>query len=221
MRKKMLAAITWATIWASGVQAAPIPQITFGPSDQTITFTGSGANSVTVSSPSLTGPAIDTTHSRVGSFTITPLDFITGPEVGGIFTPAANTETFAYVNPDDGDRLTESWHITAIQDDTNQPKFFGTGTITSISGDAVFLADFGPVGTIDTFDWIEMPLSCDPARDCTTLDQLAITRDSANAVLSSGENVRASAVPEPGSLAVLGGALCALVWCRRRRDSTV
>lgn len=216
MRTKILAAIGFAALWGSGVQAA---QITFGPSNQSITFTGDGANSVTVSSPSLTGPAFDTTDNSVGSFTITPLSFAAGPQVNGIFTAGANTELFTYVNPDDGDTVTETWQIAMIQDDTSQPKFFGTGITTSISGDAAFLAAFGPVGTIDTFDWIELPLSCTPSANCTTLGQLATTTTSASAPLSSGEDVTTPAVPEPASLALLGGALCAFGWVRRRRHA--
>src|SRR5438105_6675339 len=49
-----------------------------------------------------------------------------------IFSAGANTETFTYANPD-GDTLTETWHVTFIQDNTPQPKFFGTGVITAIS----------------------------------------------------------------------------------------
>src|SRR5882724_5204645 len=203
MRTKLLMAIGLAAIWGSGAEAA---QITFGPSIQSITFTGNGANSVAVSSPTLTGSAFDTTNALVGSFSISALSFTAGPQVGGIFTAGANTETFTYTNPD-GDTLTETWHVTVIQDNTPQPKFFGTGTTTAISGDAAFLAAFGPVGTTDSFDWIEMPLVCTPAANCTTLDQLATTTTSASAPISSGEKFTTGLIPEPASLALLGSAL--------------
>src|SRR5438132_10576974 len=183
MITKLLMAIGLAALWGSGAQAA---QITFGPSSQSITFTGNGANSVSVTSPTLTGQAFDTTNGAVGSFTLSALSFTAGPQSAGIFNAGANTETFTYSNPD-GDSITETWHITFIQDNTPQPKFFGTGTTTAISGDAAFLAAFGPVGTIDSFDFIEMPLTCAVPANCTTLDQLATTTTSASAPISSGE----------------------------------
>src|SRR5437868_3316668 len=70
MKTTLLIAIGLTALWGSGAQAA---QITFGPSNQSITFTGNGANSVAVSSPTLTGSAFDTTNAFVGSFTLSAI----------------------------------------------------------------------------------------------------------------------------------------------------
>src|SRR5437868_6820746 len=51
MKRTFLTPVALAALWGSGADAA---QITFGPSNQSITFIGNGANSVTVSSPTLT-----------------------------------------------------------------------------------------------------------------------------------------------------------------------
>ena len=183
MSKSLLAAVVLAIgppLWASGALAA---QITFGPSAQSITFTGDGTNSVTVQSQKLTALAFDTTNGAVGTVSVSPLSFLAGPQSSGLFPAGFNTETFTYSNPD-GDMLTETWQILRIQDNTPQPKFFGTGTVTAISGDAAFLVAFGPVGSSHSFDWIEMPLSCTVAANCATLDQLATTTASASAPIS-------------------------------------
>lgn len=172
MKIKLLTAVALAALWASGAEAA---QITFGPSIQSITFTGTGADAVMVSSSTLTGFAFDTTNGNLGSFSLSGgFSFTTGPEIAGIFDAAANTETFTYANPD-GDTLTEIWHLAMIQDHTPQPKFFGAGVIMAISGDPAFLAAFGPIGTTDLIDFITMPLVCTPAPNCATLDQLPTT----------------------------------------------
>jgi hypothetical protein len=138
--------------------------------------------------------------------------------VNGIFHAGPNTETFTYSNPD-GDSVTETWHITEIQDNTPQPKFYGYATTTAfhaVSGDAAFVAAFGTVGSmtpISAFDWIESTLACDPAANCTTLDHLATTDGSAWATISSGEDIHG--VPEPMALTLLGSALFGFGVLRR------
>jgi hypothetical protein len=117
LRAEHLLSHALVALWGTGAEAA---QITFGPSNQSITFTGNGASSVSVSSPTLTGMAFDTTNAAVGSFSITALSFTAGPQASNLFPASANTETFTYTNPDNGDSITETWHITTIQDNTPQ-----------------------------------------------------------------------------------------------------
>src|ERR1700730_16547145 len=98
MNTRLLAAVVLAIgppLWASGALAA---QITFGPSAQSITFTGNGANSVTVVSQQLTGLALDTIDVAVGTFSLSPLSFIAGPQSGGVFSPRSHLEKFNYNN---------------------------------------------------------------------------------------------------------------------------
>ena len=88
MYRKVLTAITLAALWGTGAEAA---QITFGPSSQSITFTGNGASSVSVSSPTLTGLALDATNALVGSFSISALSLTAGPQSSNLFPAGANT----------------------------------------------------------------------------------------------------------------------------------
>ncbi len=191
-------------------------QITAGPSVQAITFTGSAAG-LAVSTPQLDFDAVfDTTNAGLGGAWILGLDLTTGPEVNGFFPVNPNSETFIYTAADGGgeptptpggDHLQETIHITQIQDDTNQPKFYFVGDPPSaIQGDAAFVAAFsGP----DVGDWIMNDIG-------VTLTAL---RGTASATISTLEKVPSNApVPEPATLGIFGVGLLALSWWHRRRS---
>ncbi len=204
MRKSAPAFALGALLASSSVYA---DQITFGPSTQAVTFTATAAG-LAVSAPQLdfSGAAFDTTNAGLGTVTIAGLDLTTGPEIEGIFTANANSATFHYV-ASDGDMLTEKIHITSIQDNTEQPKFFFSGDAPSrISGDAAFLAAFSGA---DVGDWIQNSLG-------VTLTAL---KGSAASSVSTGEKIPTnSPVPEPATLGIFGVGLLALSWWHRRRS---
>ncbi len=182
-----LATASVLAILSGGVGAT---QITYGPSFQSINFTGDGAGGLTISIPQLDMTAFDTTNAGLGGawlYDFSP--FAVGPEAGGIFAANASGK-FKYI-ASDGDVLIEDIVIDRIQDNTPQPKFYFTGITEAISGDAAFLAAFGLVGTQDSGDWIMTPLS-----GGFTLDTLANTISSASATVSAGEKV-VTPIPEP------------------------
>lgn len=182
--------------------AAQAAQITFGPSVQQITFAQEGAG-LHVTAPQLDAPAFDTTSPVLGGVWILGLDFTTGPEVGGIFPANPSEALIKYMNG--SNLLIERISTTFVQDGATQPKVFGIGTTIQIEGDAAFLAAFGPVGTVDRWDFVVNDLG-------TTLDRLVT---SASATISAGEKV--PAIPEPSTLGLLGAALAGLGVVSRRR----
>lgn len=182
--------------------AAQAAQITFGPSVQTINFAKEGAG-LHVIAPLLDMTAFDTTSATLGGAWIIGLDFTTGPEIGGIFQANPAEALFKYMNGPN--LLFENITATFVQDGTTQPKVFGIGTTIQIEGDPAFLAAFGPVGTVDKWDFVVNDLG-------TTLDRLVAPT---SATISAGEKV--PAISEPSTLGLLGAALVSLGFVSRRR----
>jgi len=196
------AALAATLLSSTAVMAA---QITGGPSAQDVVFTATPdglAVGVGIGGPNIdVHTATDTANAGVGGAWFLGLDFTTGHGVGGIYTADANTAMFKYL-AEDGDYLVEQIGVTFVQDDTNQPKVFGTGVTTEITGDPAFVAAFGPVGTTDTWDFVVNDIG-------THLDTLT---GSAGATISAFEKVvTTSPVAEPASLAMLISGLALML----------
>lgn len=193
--RNLLLATTLLTM--STAQAA---QITFGDSVQPVTFAREGAGLHVSAAPQVDLRAFDTTSPLLGGAWILGLDFTTGPEENGIFPAAPNSATFKYQNGPD--LLIERINATFVQDHTTQPKVFGTGVTTEIAGDAAFLAAFGPMGTVDSWDFITNDIG-------VVLDKL---QGVVSANISAGEKF--TLVPEPETFGLFGTAVAALVVLR-------
>ena len=182
--------------------------IAFGSSSTGITFFGDGAGSVSVSTLGLSGNAFFDSDA-LGTYALGATSFTAGPQSAGIFPADANLESFTFTGGD-GDSLTGIINWSFIQDNTPQPKFFGVLTIGTVSGDAAFTSNFS--GSLANIDFITNPLSSGG-----TLDELALTTNSATATVSAGEVNPVNPVPEPGKLALFGSGLLGLGGLIRRK----
>ena len=150
--------------------------------------------------------------AELGGYSLGPLSFTAGPEDAGGLYPSigANTETFSFTGQD-GDSLTGTIHWNTIQDNSPNPKLFGSLTILTVSGDPTFTSAFlvsGPQSPIDmTLQSLGM-----------TLDALVSGSHTATVGISSGQVV--SNVPLPGALPLFVTGLVGLGLLGRRKRKT-
>jgi hypothetical protein len=157
--------------------------------------------------------------NTLGNYTLGPVNFNAGPNVNELYAAGANSESFAYT--DAVDSLTGTIHWTAIQDNTTNPKFFGSLVVATSTGSAAFTAAF-PVGGNNAIDMTTSALGglCGATPHPCTLDDIVAGSLSRTVGVSSGEIVPGPIVGAglPGLVAACGGLL-ALARRRRRKQT--
>jgi hypothetical protein len=138
-----------------------------------------------------------------GSFNLGPMDFVAGPEAGGVF-PAAGTATFSFSELG-GDATTGVFNISSVTDDSAFPHMDGLYHVTTSAGSAAFTAAFAP-GADTPFDLMMSlaPGACDFTQlvmgdACPAAKNTGITEPGLDGfTISTGLQPR-DIVPEPGS----------------------
>ena len=181
-------------------------QITInGSTSGSFTFTGNGTT-VTVTGGPVSGPALfQGAVTVLGTYTLGAINMTAGPNVAGLYhVTAGATEDFLY-SDGSGDAMHGTITWSFIQDNTPNPKFFGSLLVLTSSGSAAFTGDFH-TGVVAAIDMTAQTLGM-------TLDQLVATSASRSVGISSGEVV----VPEPASMMLFGTGLVGLAGAVRRR----
>jgi hypothetical protein len=213
LRNLLLSSVAAATL-ALSLGHADAAQITLGNNTSGFfTFTANGGSHIDVSTAGVIGTNEAFFLGDTGTYNLGPTFFTAGPDNGGSF--AANGAETLTVTMLDGDTATGTVNWTQIKDHSVLPDAIGVWHITSSSGDASWLANFGMAGGTDVYAPIDIVFET-PAF-LSTLHPGA----SENGDISSGQINGMDAPPtyvfEPASMALLGSALLMLGVAHRPR----
>ena len=183
-----------------------------------ITLTGTGTLvNVSIAAGTGDGAVFQATgfpNVTSGTYTLGAVAFTAGPNAAERYPAGANTESFNYA--DGVNTLVGNIHWNFIQDNTTNPKFFGTLTVTTSTGSPQFTSTF-PMGANDRM----IDLTTTALGGGQTLDQLVAASGTVTVGISSGE----VAVPGPIVGAGLPGLVMAcgglIAFVRRRRKLVV
>jgi hypothetical protein len=210
----LLAAVSFLSA-PLGAQAAII---TLGSTTDGITLTGTGTL-VDASIAGGTGSGTLLNGSTVGTYTLGAVSLTAGPngailaEQYPVTVQSPASELFTYSDTA-GHALTGDIAWSFIQDNTPNPKFFGSMTVLTSSGSPGFISTWSP-GSVDQINFTTTFL---PGGE--TLDALVAAHGAATVGISAGE---IETVPGPIAGAGLPGLVAAcgglLAWWRRKRKA--
>jgi hypothetical protein len=179
-----------------------------------ITLTGTGTL-VDVSIAAGTGSGSFLNGTIPGTYSLGAVSLTAGPNVAErypVTVQSPASEAFTY-SDSAGNALTGDIHWNFLQDNTPNPRFFGSMTVLTSSGSAGFMATWSP-NSIDAIDFTTTQIGGGFA----TLDALVAAHGTTTVGISSGE---VATVPGPivgaglpGLVAACGGLLA---LSRRRR----